>query len=185
MFNLVSLLSVLSFAGVFAVAQSLPGTESLAQLKKETQIFEGVIEEILRQNFSNPYAIEGEPKAAYLQSYGVVVSFYLRINRGTIRTFFGESKNPLVSAPGSKERQVQTVRSSMIDALADFGDTLKRLDGTDRIAICAHIEDRNELDESKNRSILVVSVKKDDIEQFSMKSITLDEFKSRTEVLQY
>jgi hypothetical protein len=185
MSNVVSLLAILSFAGVFGIAQGLPGTESLAQLKKETRIFEGVIEEILRQNFNHPYAIAGEPKAAYLRDYGVTVSFHLKINRGTIRTFFGETRSPLVSAPGSKQKQVQTVRSTMIGVLADFGATLKKLDGTDRIAICAHIEDRNEIDKSKNRSILVVSVKKDDIEQFSMKSITLEEFKSRTDVLQY
>jgi hypothetical protein len=185
MYKVVALLLVWSLAGVLSFGQSLPGTESLAQLKKETRILESVIEEILRQNFDHPYAIAAGPKAAYLRDYGVTVSFHLKINRGTIRTLFGETASPLVNAPGSKEKQVQTVRSSMIDALADYGDTLKKLNGTDRIAICAHIEDRNELDQSKNRSILVVSARKGDIEKFSTKSITLEEFRSRTDVIQY
>jgi hypothetical protein len=179
------LLAVWLLTGISGNAQSLPGTESLAQLKKETRIFESIIQEILKQHFDHPYAIAAEPKAAYLRDYGVSISFHLKINRGTIRTFSGETTSSLVNAPGSKQTQVQTVRATMIDTLADFGTTLKRLNGNDRIAICAHIEDRNELETSKRTSILVVSAKKTDIEQLSMKSITLDEFKSRTDVLQY
>jgi hypothetical protein len=182
---ILSLLAVFLFTGVTGYAQALPGSESLAQLKKESRIFESIVEEVLKQHFNHPFALAGKPKAAYLEDYGVSVSFHLRINRGTIRTFSEEVRNPLVNAPGSKEGQVQIVRSAMIGTLADFGGTLKQLLDKDRIAICAHIEDRNELDTSNNMSLLVISVKKSDVEQFTTKTITLDEFKKRVEVLEY
>jgi len=182
---IISLLVIFFFTGITSHAQSLPGTEALAQLKKETRIFESIVTEVLKQHFTHPYALAGEPKASYLEDYGVVVSFHLKINRGTIRTFSGQMRSPLVNAPGSNQEQVQTVRSTMIDTLSDFGTTLKKLDGEDRIAICAHIEDRNELDTSKNRSILVVTVRKKDVDLCTTKSITAEEFRKRVEVLQY
>ena len=182
---IISLLAFFLFTGVSGYAQELPGTESLAQLKKESRIFESIIEEVLKQHFNHPFAIAGKPKATYLENYGVSVTFHLRINRGTIRTFSEEVRNPLVNAPGSRKGQVKTVKTAMIDTLADFGGTLKKLLSQDRIAICAHVEDRNELDTSNNMSIVVVNVKKGDIEQFATKAITLEEFKQRVEVLEY
>ncbi len=149
MYYILSLITIFLLTGISGYAQSLPGTESLAQLKKETRILESIVLEVLKQHFNHPYAIAGEPKATYLKDYGVTINFHLKINRGTIRTFQGEVSNPLVGAPGSKREQVQTVKSIMVETLGDFGATLKMLEGKDRIAVCAHIEDRNELDTSE------------------------------------
>jgi hypothetical protein len=174
------------FSGSFGYSQGLPGTEALSQLKKETQIFESVVEEVLKQNFNHPYAIAGQPKAAYLRGFGVSVSFHLKVNRGTIRTFYGEMRNPLVNAPRTTtEKKLETIRSNMIETLADFGSALKQLSAKDRIAICAHIEDRNELDTSKNRFILVLIAKKGDIEKVAAKTLTMKDFAKLVDIVQY
>ncbi len=182
---IISLLTVFLFTGISGDAQDLPTTESLAQLKKESQIFESIVQEVLKQQFTHPYAIAGEPKATYLKGFGVSLSFHLRINRGTIRTFYREVESPLVNAPGTKSKQLQIVRMTMIETLADFGSTLKELDSGERIAICAHVEDRNELDTSKNRLIIALSVKKADIEQYVTKAISMAEFRKRVQILEY
>ncbi len=90
---------------------------NLALIKRDTQIFEQIIEEVLKQNFSTPFALTAEPKGAYLQGYGVSFSFQLNINRATIRTPFGEmksAKSAVSSQKLSKEEQVRIVRESMI-----------------------------------------------------------------------
>ena len=186
MWYIIPLLTFALFSGSFGYAQGLPGTEGLSQLKKETRIFESVVEEVLKQSFNHPYAIAGQPKAAYLKGYGVSVSFHLKVNRGTIRTLYGEMRNPLVNAPNvTTVEKLETIRSTMIETLADFGGTLKQLSGQDRIAICAHIEDRNELDTSKNRSILVLVAKKGDIEKVAAKTLPMTEFEKLVDVIQY
>jgi hypothetical protein len=172
-------------AGVAGYAQDASDGESLAQLKRESRIFESIVREVLQQQFNHPYAIAGEPKAAYLEGYGVSLTFHLRINRGTIRTFYREVESPLVNAPGTKSKQLQIVRSTMIDTLGNFGGTLKKIDPEERIAICAHVEDRNELDQSKNRLIIVLSAKKSDIDQYVTRAITMADFKKRVDVVEY
>jgi hypothetical protein len=166
-------------------AQAKLDVESLVLLKKDTRIFESIIEEVLKQHFDNPFAIAGEPKATYLKDYGVSVSFHLKINRGTIRTFYGEVKSPLIGKARSKEQQLRTVRETMEEALADYGGTLKQLQAQERIAICAHIEDRNELDSAKGRTVIVISVQKRDVDSYTMRKIGLDEFRKQVELLEY
>ena len=55
----------------------------------------------------------------------------------------------------------------------------------DRISINAHIEDRNQLDERKKLTVIVLTASKDDIDLFTIKKIDLDTFKERLHVLQY
>jgi hypothetical protein len=166
-------------------AQEKLDVKSLALLKKDTRIFESIIEEVLKQHFDNPFAIAGEPKATYLKDYGVSVSFHLKINRGTIRTFYGEVKSPLIGKRRTKEQQLETVRETMEEALADYGGTLKQIQAEERIAICAHIEDRNELDSAKSRTVIVLSVPKQAVDSYTMRKIGLDQFREQVEVLKY
>jgi hypothetical protein len=157
----------------------------LAELKKDARVFERIIGEVLRQNFDNPFAVAADPMAAYLPGYGVVVSFHLRINRGTIRGFRGDLPSPVVREPRSREEQLEVVRRTMLRALADYGSTMKNLGETERVSIYAHVEDRNELDPAKNRAELVVSSVKADIDRYLTREIDLDEFRRRVESLEY
>ena len=140
---------------------------------------------ILKQNFSDPYAVTGEPKGTYLQGYGVVVSFQLNINRATLRTPFGEMDIPRAERERSKDEQIRMVKESMIQCLAEYGSALKQLAGHDRITISAHVEDRNELDPAKKTSVLVFTAGKDDIDLYTMKRLSFDKFKERVHALQY
>lgn len=160
---------------------------NIEMLKKDTQIFEGIVAQVLKQNFSNPFALEGTPLGAYLQGYGVVISFHLNINRDTIRTPWGEI-DASVTRSGKrtkKEDKILQVRETMVQCLADYGSTLKQLTAHDRISINAHIEDRNQLDERKKLTVIVLTAPKDDIDLFTVKKIDLDTFRERLHVLQY
>jgi hypothetical protein len=165
-------------------AQSVKPNE-LAQLKRDSAILERILGEVLRQNFENPFALTAEPQAAYLNDYGVTLSFHLKINRGTIRFFYGEIRNPRVQSPRDKRQQIEKVRELMIETLADYGVTIKQLDPAQRLSLCGHIEDRNELDASKKVTVLVVSASKEDIDLYASRKISLDAFRERLQVTEY
>ncbi|RPI25213.1 MAG: hypothetical protein EHM61_14930, partial [Acidobacteria bacterium] len=100
---------------------------NLTLIKRETQIFEQIIEEVIKQNFKTPFALSAVPKGAYLEGYGLTVSFQLNLNRSSIRTPFGQMKTTKPGLKLSREDQVQIVKDSMIGCLADYGHTVKQL----------------------------------------------------------
>ncbi len=177
------LLAVLlvGFSGLASAQQS----QNLALLKRDTQILERIVYEVLKQNFKNPFAITAEPRGAYLQGFGVTVSFQLNINRAKIRTPFGELNAPKTVGELSKAEQIRLVKESMTQCLADYGQTIKQLGPHDHIAVQAHIVDRNELDPAKSTTVVVLTCTKDDVNLLATGKLTSDKFKERVHVLEY
>ena len=178
---LVALLTV----GAATYGQNTPEEGVMASIKKESRIFEAIVGKVLKQNFDNPFALAAEPQAAYLPDYGIVVSFHLKINRGTIRAFYGPIINPVTTSPQTTSEQLETVRRTTMQALADYGSTIKDLPPGQQISICAHVEDRNELDTTKNRTDIIISVVKKDLDLYVTRMIDYDEFKRRVRLVEY
>ncbi len=175
-----SILFVLLLSGTAAFAVDL----DMELLKKNTQIFERIVGEILTQNFPNPFALTGQAEGSYVQGYGVVVSFHLNINRSRIRTPFGEIP-ARTEGPRSNAEQLNVLRESMVRCLADYGTAFKQLEAGDRISINAHVEDRNELDATKKTTVVVISTSKEDLDLLTTEKITFEQFEDRIRVLQY
>ncbi|MDA2935453.1 hypothetical protein MYX82_14110 [Acidobacteria bacterium AH-259-D05] len=159
------------------------GNLDLPLLKRNTKIFEGIVNEILKQNFPNPFAVTGAAEGSYLQDYGVVVTFHLNINRATIRTPFGLVGSSKETRP--KKEQLRILKDSMVRCLADYGATFKQLTGENSISISAHVEDRNELDSTKNTTIVVISTSKQDVDLLTTGKISFDQFEERVRVVEY
>lgn len=156
---------------------------NMVLLKKNTQIFEGIVGQILKQNFPSPFAVPEEPEGAYLEGYGVIVSFHLNVNRSAIRTPFGEI--PARNGGRPKQQQLQILRDSMIRCLADYGATFKQLGDSNRISISAHVEDRNELDPVRRTTVVIISVSQGDVELLASNQISFDAFKAKVRVVEY
>ncbi len=175
------LLTILSATGMAYGQKSL----NQALLKREAQIFEDIVHNVLKQNFTNPFAISNAPRGTYLQGYGVVFFFHLNLNRGKIRTPFGEIDTPRRMKNRSKGEQIRLVKETMIGCLADYGGTIKQLGRQDSISISAHLEDRSELDPTKSTTVLVLTASKIDVDLVAMRKIPLKTFKDRVHILQY
>ena len=177
----VSILWVLLLSGssAFAVLDL-----DLGVLKKNTQIFERIVGEILTQTFPNPFALTGEAEGSYVEGYGVVVSFHLNINRSRIRTPFGEIP-ARTEGPRSNAEQLNALRESMVRCLADYGMAFKQLEAEERISMNAHVEDRNELDATKKTTVVVISTSKRDLDLLTTEKISFEQFEDRIRVLQY
>lgn len=160
---------------------------NLSTLKGDTLVFERILDERLKLGFSNPFAITDNPQAAYLQGYGVVISFHLNINRYTVRTPFGEVQPPIEGAytREKREEQLERVKNIAVQCLADYSAAIKQLSAHDHVSISAHVEDRNELDPVKRRTILIVTVKRDDVDLLAMRKITPKVFRERVSILEY
>jgi hypothetical protein len=160
-------------------------SHNLALLKKDTQILERIVHEILKQNFPDPFALTAEPRGAYLQGYGITLAFQLNINRAKIRTLFGEMTAPKSMGQKTKDQQLRLLKDIMVQCLADYGQTVKQLGPHDRITIQAHVQDRNELDPGKNNAVIVLTALKDDLNLLATRKLTADQFKERVHVLEY
>lgn len=178
---LTTLLAIASVLGQSAAVSP----ERLEELKRDSLVYERIITEVIRQNFENPLALSAEPQVSYLHDYGVAVSFYLKVNRGTIRGFDGEMKNPVVKKARTREESLQVVRDLMLKAVADYGSTMKNLRPEEHLSICAHVEDRNELDLTRSRVTLVMTTTKKDIDLYMTRQIGLSEFRERLSLLEY
>ena len=160
---------------------------NLPALKSDTLVFERILDERLKLGFSNPFSITDNPQAAYLQGFGVVVSVRLSINRYSVRTPFGVVESPTEGnySREKREEKLAKVKDIAIQCLADYSAAIKQLSAHDRVSISAHVEDRNELDPVKRRTIMIVTVKRDDVDLLAMRKISMEEFQERVTVLEY
>ena len=159
------------------------GNLDLPQLKRNTQTFEGIVDEIVKQHFPNPFAVTGGAKASYLQEYGIVVSLHLNINRSTLRTPFGLM--PISQKTRPKEEQLSILKDAMVRALGDYGGTFKQLSSGHFIAITAHVEDRNELDPTRRTTIVIIAVSKENVDSLTMGRISSQQFQQRVRITEY
>lgn len=180
---------------LLAASAALPGQKAMnmSVLKQDAQVFERILDERLRQSFSNPFAITGDPQASYLQGYGLVVSFHININRARVRTPFGErdvagrsgSAHAGELGGESKEEQLRKIRELMIDCLGQYAAAIQQLNAHDRVSLSAHVEDRNELDPARRKTVVVVTAGRDDVDLFAMRRISQSQFRQRLHILQY
>ena len=168
-------------------------------LKRDTQIFESIVRGVLKQSFTDPFAITAEPRGAYHQGYGVIFTFQITLGRTKIRTPFGDiDPRRLRGATGNTSaadksgrassrvgEQLGVVKESMIQTLQDYGSTIKQLGGHDHISITAYIKDRSVLDEMKSSKVLVLTATKDDVDLVAMKKISPESFKGRVHIAEY
>lgn len=178
---------VKTLALALALALTAPPARAFSldmdQLKRDTQVFEGIVSSVLRQNFEF-FEIDAEPKAAYLDGFGIAVDFRLKVNRSSIRTPFGE--RPTGQSEARTLRQhIQTVRASMVRILAEYGASIKQLEPDQRIAITAHIQDRKVIDPVEASTVLVLSASVEDVELVSQRKLSLGGFGQRVTITEY
>lgn len=161
--------------------------EKLQQVKRDTELFSTILEEVLKQHFDNPFALSVEPQGSYLEGYGLSISFLLRINRGSIRGIYGAINYPESNRNQelSKEEKLELVKKITCRTLVDYGGTIKGLEDDQRVSISAHIEDRNEWNREAKMTIIVVSGLKKEINRLSKGDFSDQELRRQLTILEY
>jgi hypothetical protein len=151
----------------------------------EIQKFEARVNKTILGVFDNNRTVmTGIAKGAYLQGYGLALSFTVNIYRGMLETPFGRVQTDDMT-PDQKRRRVEDLKEKLSRILFETGANLKQIRGEDTIAIIGFIEDRNFLGEPNQSKTVVLSVLKRDLDDASHKEDPWKEFKSRMKIVEY
>lgn len=175
---------VFLFPGPVA-ADDLARKIDMTQMKKDSELFEDIVNTSIRQVVSNPMLLAEKTRGSYLENYGVVFSLTLNLSRSLI--IFPIARKP--KAPGTAEKNtaqtIEMLRKSLSEILGQYGNSLKQLSSDSRISIIAHVLNQSEYGGAGADQVLVLTVFKRDVEQLQRARITLDDFKKRIRYLEY
>ena len=176
-----TLLGVLLFAAT-AMAQA----PDYPAIKRQTQLFETVLDTAVRQRFEQPFLVLQESKGAYLEGYGVV--FTMEINLYPLRWRY-----PFAAAPYS-EKELTTARTQKLarmkdletlirDLLRDHGMGLNFLPPDENVAVVVHLF--NQAEHHDLPSQLAVQVKKQWLQEAAGRKLTAAEFLQKLSVISF
>ena len=197
---------LLTFVAIAFLGPSVLGGQAeinLIDMKKDSLVFERILDERLKLVFSNPFVVMAGSQASYIKGYGVVVTLHLRTDRFSlfanpfadlkdtsskeekVQVFRNLLRSRSQSPQGKTGEKVQKIQEILIECLSTNFHTFRQLGAQEKISISVHIEDRNELDPIKRHRILVVTTTKDNGDLLAMRQITADEFRERLHFLDY
>lgn len=156
-----------------------------ASARREMQDFEGVINSLLAQTFTNPFGLVQKPKGVYLPGYGQMFSFLVNIHRAVINTPFGQYTKGEEISPQQKRKRIEDLKDKLMHLLFDRGSGLRQVKENEYITIVAFFEDRNFPDEENQNKTIVLSASKKDLDEYSQKQDQWSEFKQRMKIVEY
>ena len=167
-------------------AGNVPAKMDLVQLKRESELFEDIINTSIRQAISNPMLLAEKSRGTYLENYGAVFSLTVNLSRSLI-IFPSIIKRPK-GAPAtemSPDKMMALLRGSLAEILGQYGDTLKQLSSDSRISIIAHVLSQSDINGTMVSQVLVITALKVDVEQLQREKITFEDFRKRIRYVEY
>ncbi|MBN2431170.1 MAG: hypothetical protein JXQ27_06820 [Acidobacteria bacterium] len=157
---------------------------NLTELKKESEIFENIVNTALRQAVPHPMFIAGKARGSYLEGYGITFTMTINLNRKLILFPKKKDENP----PRSEEEEIHTflarIRHKLTTVLEMYGDTLKQLTGDAHISLVVHVLSRSVLTNENFTRIMVLTTTKDTIAEHRRK-VNTKEFYSKVHYVEY
>ncbi len=180
---------LIGLAAYFALIRPLAaqtGSSNLNALKGEMKVFEAVINETMVQTFAPPFGLLDKAKGAYLPGFGIV--FSLEVNLNPVRAPSPFNMQPLSKEELAKAQKVRLQRLGVIKTkvprlLADHGGGLRDVSPDESVAVVVHLFPLPDEDE-KLPSQIVLEVKKSDLDQYSERKLSYEEFEKKVSVLE-
>ncbi len=178
---------LIAFAAFFALTAPFAaqaGSSNLSALKGEMKVFEAVINETMVQIFTPPFGLLEKAKGTYLPDFGVV--FTLEVNLSPVRTLSMFNMQPLSKEELAKARKMRLDRLGIIKTtvprlLADHAAGFREVSSDESVAVVVHLFPLPDEDE-KLPSQIVMEVKKADIDQYSERKLSYEEFEKKVRV---
>jgi len=157
-----------------------------AALRQDILKFEAIVNQTINSAFSaSPFAVVQKAKGAYLQGYGISLTFLINIHRAVVHTPFGDARTGIDMTPELKKQRIEELKERLIQMLLDNGDNFRSLRKEDYVTIVAFIEDRNFPDEPSGNKTIVLSALKKDLDELGRRNERLKEFKQRMKIVEY
>jgi hypothetical protein len=154
-----------------------------AAARQDIIAFEGVLNEALQAFVKDFLGIKNSARGAYLPKFGVNFTFAIDIKRAIMNTPFGDVRRYQATAEQKRQR-IEELKEMLIRMLQDSGKRFQLLGKEDCITIVAFIDDKNFLEPSANKTIVLSALKKD-LDELGNKSDRLNEFKQRIKIIEY
>jgi len=169
-------------------AQSRRGTAApdpnLTELKKESEIFENIINTALRQAVPHPMFIAGKARGSYLEGYGMTFTMTINLNRKLILFPKKNNENPARSEEEEIHTFLARIRHKLSTVLGLYGDTLKQLTDDDHISLVVHVLSRSVLTNENYTRVMVMTTTKNTIAEYRREA-TAKEFYSKVRYVEY
>jgi hypothetical protein len=157
-----------------------------AAANQEILRFETVINGVINSTFSsNPFAVVQKAKGAYLEDYGISFSFLINIHRAVVSTPFGQFRSREDITPELKKRRIDELKEKLIVVLQENGQMFQQLRKDNYVTIIAFFEDRNIPGEPNANKTIVLRALKKDLDEFSHRTDSLQQFKQRMKIIEY
>jgi hypothetical protein len=157
---------------------------NMSELKKESEIFENIINTALRQAVPHPMLIAEKARGSYLEGYGITFTMTINLNRKLI--IFPKSKSDEASGADKDETRkfMVKIRRTLTTVLGLYGDTIKQLSDEAHISIVVHVLSRSVLNNENFTRIMVLTTTKNVIAEHRQK-LNSREFHSKVHYIEY
>jgi hypothetical protein len=178
-----------AIVGVLIVAASCwAQTPDYSAIRRQTQLFETVLDTAIRQHFDDPahFLMLQAPRGAYLEGYGVV--FTMEVNLYTLRY-----RNPFDASPYS-EKEIAAAKSAKLartkeletlirDLLRNNGMGLDFVPPDETVAVVVHL-----FNQAEHRDLpvqLAVQTKKQWLQEAAGRKLSAAEFRQKLSVVSF
>lgn len=177
--------SVLAW-GVSAAAPGAGGKPAYAEIKREIQVFENIINTSLSQVVPHPMFISDKARGTFLEGYGEVFSLSVNLNRGYV--LFSAQPAGSASEKSVREQNARTVavvKNSLVQILWQYGNSLISLQQDHKISIIAHVLNRTFEDRTPSNRVLVLTVVVRDLALVQTGKVSMEDFKRKVQTVEY
>jgi hypothetical protein len=180
-----TLLAVLLFAGS-TMGQTIAQVPDYPAIKRQTQLFETVLDTAVRQRFEYPFLVLQEAKGAYLEGYGVVFTMEVNLSPLQARTPFSAltySDKELAVSRAQKLVRIKELETLIRDLMRDHGMGLNFLGADENVAVVVHLF--NSAEQKDLPSQLGVQTKKQWLQEAAGRRLNAAEFRQKFSVTSF
>ncbi len=154
-------------------------------LKKEIDIFSQILNTSLKESVYHPLLVSDPPRGAYLDGYGVVFHATLNLNRISILALSSRGNKKVSHGDSDVKTLIAKLKRNVVDTISQYGNGFKLLPSNEKICIIIHVLKRNLMEGKNLDKVLVIGVRKKDVDSFITKNITFENFKKRIKYIEY
>ncbi len=155
-------------------------------IKRQTQLFETVLDTAVRQHFEQPFLMLQETRGAYLEGYGVVFTLEVNLYPLRLRTPFAAtpySDKELAAARTQKLARIKDLEVLIRDLLRDHGMGLNFLPADENVAVVVHLF--NQAEHRDMPTQLAVQTRKQWLQEAAGRKLSAAEFRQKLSVISF
>jgi hypothetical protein len=157
-------------------------------IKKDLDVFRGVVETTVRQNLQGFFPILGSTKWMYLPEYGAI--FNLEVNLYQIRRLSPFDMRPhtekeLTDSYNSMMKRLESLKQELVKVLCTHGASLQQVKPSDNLTVVVHIFKQDLGADRPCPSQVILKIKKSTLEEGRQNRRPFEDLAKNVEIIQF